>query len=188
MNRPGFLQGALLALGLALAGGAVWYGATLFAAGATVAEATVVLLSGIYVVYLLAQSRQSVGRLVTTAAWAAFSAVVWFAEPDLLALVLAHTVFISIIRALYFHANLLGAAADLGLSVLAAGFAAWAGVHSGSVPLAVWCFFLTHAAFVFIPDTGVFGNREEHVPDHCGAAFDRAYRAGRSAARQLSGG
>jgi hypothetical protein len=99
--------------------------------------------------------------------------------------VLVNAGMIWLVRVLYHHTSMLSAAADLGLTSLAVVFATWAAYRSGSAWLALWCFFLLQAFFVWLPA----GDRRRwapQLPAEDGAAFERARRAAETALRRLA--
>jgi hypothetical protein len=95
-----------------------------------------------------------------------------------------------LIRSLYTHSDLRGAAADLGLCVLGLAFAVWAALRAESFLLAAWCFFVLQALHVVIPaSTGAGRARGQKplghaVPD----VFADAHRAAERALRELAAG
>jgi len=183
MKRPGFAEGAGVALVLSGAGAALYAVLALGAAGG--ALRLVVALAGLaYVWYLLARSRSRVGRLTTLAAWAVLAAACWWFIDSPALYLLAHVGVLWLVRSLYFHSNTLAAIADLGLNVLAAAAAVWAASRTGSVFAALWCFFLVQAAFVLIPAR--LGRRQPGnaaIPDD---RFGRALRNAETAVRRLT--
>jgi hypothetical protein len=184
MKRPGFFNGVLVAVLLALIGGATFAGLGAVFASGPVLQLIVSGLAGAYVVYLLTRSGQRTGRIATMVVWLVGAFASWLFAPGLAVLLCAHVIMIWLVRVLYYHTSVLSALADLGLSCLALGSAVWAAQQSGSVFMAVWCFFLVQALFVTIP--GSFSNP---VNTHAVAetdAFHRAYRAAESAVRRIA--
>lgn len=187
MNRPPFLEG----VGVALAASVV--GAALFAVLGTVlagAAALRLVIAGIglaYVVYLLARSRERVGRVTVLTAWLALAGAAWWAAPSLPSYVVAHICMIWLIRSLYFHASALSSLLDLGLTVLSLAAAVWAGIHTHSVLLSSWCFFLAQALFVVIPAD--WRRQRNAVSEPVGEdRFECAHRIAETALRRFSSG
>jgi hypothetical protein len=186
MSRPGFLEGAGVALAAA-AGGTLVHGVLVPLVSAPAALRTVTALVGLaYVLYLLSRTRERVGRVTTLVAWGLAAGLAWIIEPPLAPYALAHLGAVWLIRSLYFHARPLAALADLGLTVLALAAAFWAGQRTGSLFLALWCLFLVQALFVAIPAR--VGGRSLRTPQRGGGedGFERAHRAGETAVRRLS--
>jgi hypothetical protein len=174
--------GAALALSLV--------GAALFAAlgpwvGMRTALRTVIALLGLaYVLYTIGRSGERVGRITTVGGWAAVATGAWLLEPPLAGYVLVHVGLMWLVRSLYHYAGVLPSLADLALALLGAAFAAWAAQRSGSVWLALWCFFLVQAFHVLIPP--MLATRAASAFPHSDDAFSRAHRAAEAAVRRLS--
>lgn len=151
MKRPQFFEGVVVALTASVFGAALFSAlGTVFAGGAVLR----LLIAGIglaYVVYLLARSGERVGRVTVLTVWLVLAGATWFVAPPLPLYLVAHIGMIWLIRSLYFHASALSALADLGLTGLSLAAAVWAGIHSQSVFLSIWCFFLAQALFVVLP-------------------------------------
>ncbi len=150
MNRPSFLEGVLVALGASLC--ATWLHAALGAlVGPSAAMRLVIAGVGLgYVLYLLGRSSERVGRFTTLLAWTLVAGAAWGLGLPPGPYLLVHLGLVWAVRSLYFHAGLLAALADLGLQVLGLAAALWALLHTGSLLLGVWCFFLAQALYVAI--------------------------------------
>jgi len=184
-RSPSLFGGVAAALVLSLSGAALLAALTPIVGTASAVRAVVALLGLAYVLYLLGRSDERTGRISSVVLWSFAAAAAWFAEPPLAVYVVLHVGMIWLFRSLYHYSSALSALADLGLSVLAAAFAAWAAGRSGSAWLAIWCFFLVQAFFVLLPvgfanDTRTGGRVED------GEAFERAHRAARAALRRLA--
>jgi hypothetical protein len=89
-----------------------------------------------------------------------------------------------LVRSLYFYSSAFPALLDFGLSALSVSAAAWAMTRSGSLFLAIWCFFLVQAVFVAIPQRlGISAHRDTNKIDD--GAFEHARRRADAALRQL---
>ena len=183
MKRPTFYEGVGVALAASLFG-SVTYSALSVAVGGSVLRLVIAGLALGYVVYLLGRSGERVGRVTALVAWCAAAVALWLATPSLALYLLLHVGLIWLMRSLFFHASLLAALADLGLGGLALAAGVWAVVHSGSLLLGIWCFFLVQALFVAIPPSlarrprGSGGGQED--------GFERAHRVAEAAVRRLS--
>jgi hypothetical protein len=185
MNRPSFFEGVGVALAASIGG------AVLFAVlGSPVAGGWLlhVIIAGIglgYVVYLLRRSRARVGRVVAVSAWSVAAVAGWWLGLPLLLYVALHIGLVWLIRSLYFHSSLFASLADLGLNGLALAAAVWAGAQTGSLLIALWCFFLLQALFVLIPpDLRTPGHRP--AADGDDTPFRHAHRVAEAAVRRLS--
>lgn len=185
-TRPGFVEGVGVALVLSSVGAAVF---AMFHPFFTAGFLVRLLLSGIgfaYVVYLLWRSRERIGRVTVIVVWMLASVVIWLFYPPIPLFMVLQLVLIWLIRSLYFYSGVLPALLDLGLNGVAALFAIGAGLHTQSLFVALWCFFLSQALFVFIPATlqrkQAMAGSGEAGEDR----FERAHRVAMAAVRKLS--
>jgi len=183
MKRPSLLEGAGFGF-LLSAAGAVALGMTTLIFGSSgslrLAVAAVALA---YVVYLLARSRERTGRISVLATWSGAAVLAWWFAPSLVVYISIHVVLIWLVRALYFHAGPLSALLDLGLNGLALAVAVWSVMHTHSIFLALWCFFLVQSLFVLIPPHWRRSARDgaENTVDR----FEHAHRAALSALQRI---
>jgi hypothetical protein len=151
-------------------------------AGSAIALRLVVAgVAAAYVLYLLSRSEDRAGRIAVFACWlgaAGASALV----PGVVLFVMVHVLLIWLVRALYFHAGVLAALADLGLSLLALSAAVWAG-ETGSLFVCLWTFFLVSALFVVVPTTWAAPDPSLPVDDD---GFHDAQRTAESALRRIA--
>jgi hypothetical protein len=184
MKRPGFLEGAAVALVASIAGGACYAALTAVFPPLAVFRVLVAALGLAYVVYLLRRNEERVGRLTTVTIWLAAAGALWISEPPSLLYLCAHLGLVWLVRSLYFHSSLLAALADLGLVALGLAAAVWAARQSASFALSVWCFFLVQALYAAIPVRfpGESGRDGHAVPED---RFQRAHQAAEAALRGL---
>lgn len=183
IKRPSFLQGVLVALLLSFFGGAVFVTLKVLLAPGLLLRTVIALLALAYVLYLLSRSRERTGRIVCIVLWTLIATITWVLHPPLLLYVLVHAGLIWLIRSLYFHASVLAALADLGLSALSLAAAIWATSQSHSLMLALWCFFLVQALFVAIPASLRSSTATQETSGDEG--FQRAHRCAEAALRRL---
>jgi hypothetical protein len=183
MTRPTFLEGVGVALVASLAGAAA-HTALSAAAGGGMLRLVVSSLALGYLIYLLVRTPMRVGRVTAFVAWWLAAAGLWFATPPLALYLLLHVGLLWLIRSLFFHSSLLSALADLAIGLLALAAGVWALVHTGSLLLGIWCFFLVQAGFVAIP-AGPIGRRQARDPLH-EDGFERAHRNAEAALRKHS--
>jgi len=190
MKRPTFLQGVGVALAMAFAGAALYTAMSPFAVAAGLLRLIVSGLALAYVVYLLAASPVRTGRFAAFVLWLTAVVVASFLAPTLPAYLLAHVLLIWLVRSLYYRHGLLPALLDGGLSVIALAAGIWAALGTGSLFLALWCFFLVQALFVAIPDRvpadRVTGRAAPGAASGPEDDFGRAYRNAEAAVRRLS--
>ena len=163
-------------------------GATLYAATAGwltprfALRAIVCLLGGGYTLYLLTRSDQRTGRVVTIAAWSGGAALLFAFADSLGPFLIGHATMLWLVRALYHQRSTLGALADLGLTALALAAAVASLNSTGSLFLAIWCFFLIAALFPVIPNGAAQAHAANDAP---GGPFERAQRSANAALRRL---
>ncbi|MDH5784705.1 MAG: hypothetical protein OEZ16_03750 [Chromatiales bacterium] len=183
MNRATFFQGVGVALIAAIVGEVVFSALTLLLGSYSALQLVIATLSLCYILYLLRSSEVRLGRVVTISMWLLVTLLTLWLSPHLLLTVTIHSLMIWLVRALYLHNSLLTALADLGLAVLAVSAALWATLQTGSLAMALWCYFLIQALFVFIPSTLTPPRTAPTVEnDH----FEQARRAAQAALRKLS--
>jgi len=185
MNRPGFLEGALVALTAAVAASVAYTVLRLGLRPAPALALTIATLGLGYLLYLLQRGGERVGRMLLVLAWLPTTAAALALLPGVWGQVLVQLGFIWLARVWNFHGTPGGALLDLGLVLGGSAAALWALVHSGSLFLAVWCLFLVQALFGSIPARP--GHRGG--PDRAAAApadpFDLARRAAEGALRRI---
>jgi hypothetical protein len=186
MKHPSFGEGVAVALAAAVVG-SVAYSVLYDLAG--FGWASYALISGLglgYTLYLLARSRERVGRFVTLGAWLLGSSASWFVLEDPALYLVTQAGMIWLIRSLYHQPGPLAAVLDLGLGLAALTAGVWAFVHADSLFLGIWTYFLVQALFVTIPSA------KGHRPTSRTAAgsdpdpFQTAHRSAEAALRKLS--
>lgn len=144
------------------------------------------VISGLAFAYglcLLSCSQERTGRFTMLLLGSSGLIMLWLYYPSLTWFVIWQVLAIWLLRAIYYHAGLLPALADLGLSLLSLTAACWALAYTGSLFLSLWCFFLTQALFVFIPTCSKLQSAAS--PDSA-ADFKRAYQTAEAAVHKLS--
>jgi hypothetical protein len=185
MKSSTFLQGAGAAAILALLGSIAVTALAPIVGFSMLYKILVPALGLAYVLYILSRSNERVGRVTTLTLWAAMAITVWLFEPPMGLYLLAHVAALWLIRSLYFYSSALSALMDLGLNVLAVATAYWAAMHTGSVFLAIWCFFLVQALFVAIPVSLTRQARHGVGAQPDTENFERARLRAEAAIRQL---
>ena len=186
MSKPTFLEGVAVALAASVGGSILLAILGTALSGVSVVRLLVAGIGLVYVLYLLSRSRERVGRVTVIAVWSLAAGALWFMAPSLILYIMAHIGLIWLIRSLYFYSSVLSALADLGLSGLGLAAAIWAMVNTGSVFLAIWCFFLTQALFVAIPARLSGRKTTPQTGTESDDRFQRAYSAAEAALRKLS--
>jgi hypothetical protein len=186
MKRPGFLEGVGVALAASIGGGVLFSALTTVFNTDFVLRLLIAAIGLLYVLYLLSRSGEKVGRITTIMLWLTSAFAIWLMGLGLPLYLMVHLGFVWLIRSLYFHSSLISALADFALLLFGMAVAVWAVLQTGSLFIAVWCFFLVQALFVAIPGTwkqshkpGVLLNSEEDP-------FQYAYRTAQAALIKLS--
>lgn len=186
MKPPTFLEGVAVALGASVFGSVMYTALVPLFAGGTVLRLLLAVIGLGYVVYLMRRSHERVGRITMLLVWGLVTLATWLLQPSLLLFVVVQLGMIWLVRALYFHGSVLSALADLGLTGMSLSAAVWASIHTGSLFLSIWCFFLVQTLFVAIPHD--ISRRSAIGPDTAegGDRFQQAYREAESALRKFS--
>jgi hypothetical protein len=184
MKQPNFFEGVAIAIALSVLGSAFAFALTPELGRSGVMYLLITGISFVYTLYLLARSRERVGRITTIVLWVAVTGLVWLAGLPWLLLGLVQVGFIWLVRSLYFYSSVLTSLMDLGLTALSLFIAFWAAAHTESLFLGIWTFFLMQALFVVIPkqwraDISVRQTLQEDT-------FQHAFRSAEAAVRKLS--
>ena len=185
MNRPTFLEGALVALVAALGASVFHTGLRLALWPAPALALTTAALGLGYLLYLMSRSGERAGRVLLVLAWVPVTGTALALLPGVWSQVLVQLGLVWLARVWCFHGTPGAALLDLGLVLTGAAAALWAGVHSGSLFLAVWCLFLVQALFAAIPGRPGLGPDRTASPDASADPFDLACRAAEGALRRI---
>jgi hypothetical protein len=186
MNRPTFLEGALLALIAAVAAVVLNSSLSLFVPAREALALTTAALGLGYLLYLLGRSAERAGRMVIVLAWVPVTAVTLALATDLWSSVLVQLGWVWLVRVWCFQGTPTAALLDLGLILTGAGAALWAGSHSGSLFLAVWSLLLVQALFGVIPTRPGHPAGSATGPATVPDPFDLARRSAEWALRRIA--
>jgi len=186
MKRPNFFEGVLVGIIASIAGSALFATLTWLFSPANILELIVTTVSFAYIVYLLARSHEKTGRIVVLSIWSIIATLAWLLPLPLTLFVFVHIALLWLIRSLYFYSSILSALIDLGLTGLGLAVAIWSGIHTGSLFLSIWCFFLIQALFVAIPARITRQSPTRHFTPGCEDPFECAYRSAEAVLRKLS--
>jgi len=184
MNKPGFLEGVVLALVLSLLIAALFTILSAFFPTRWLLQTIIAGASLGYILYLLYRSKERAGKMAVVTLWLGFAVAVWLFAPSTLILLFAHVGVIWLIRCLYYHNSILIALLDLGLIVFGVLTSLWTLLHTHSLILAAWVFFLIQALFSVLPQQVL--SAKTKAPKNQDDGFERAYAAAEAAVRQLS--
>ena len=186
MNAPGFSRGVAIAFLITLyaaavtsiLGGSIFY-LTLF-------EVCLYGSTLIYLIHLLKNSENPVGRIVTVSVWAMASIACSLINIPPVEQVFIQAAIIWLTRSLYFHYSILAAFLDLGLVSFGLAASAWAVFNTGSTAAALWCFFLIQSMFCWIPDPKSPPSLHASMSGKSNSTFSAAHRIAIDAVRKIS--
>ena len=115
MKRPTFFEGVGVALAASLFGAAVFAVLTAIFTSGAVLRLLIAVIGFVYVIYLLARSRERVGRVTVLTAWLIGAGTTWLLAPSLPLYAAAHIGMVWLIRSLYFYSLSYGVARAIAL-------------------------------------------------------------------------
>lgn len=186
MKTPGILEGTGVAIIASLAAGVFGALLPIMVSNATSARIVIASLALAYLVFLLKRSNERSGRVLMVAAWLIVTLGSWILDISLLWFVLSQATAIWFVRSLYFHSSILPTLFDLGLVAFGLSAGAWAILQTGSLVMAVWCFFLSQSLFGLIPSFGGLSNSPTGINAGRHDRFQSAHRVALDAVRKLS--
>ena len=183
MSKPSFWRSVLLALAISVVG-AVLHSVLAGVFGRALSLRLVVLVVAlIYVLSLLYQSPLRSGRVVAVIAWLALSGLLLGFNPALSVWLILQTGFVWLLRGLQGYDSLISAGIDALLCAFALSAAVATAMHSQSLWLTLWTYFLVQALHVFVPRRMAAADPVRPVPAN---DFDSAFRNAEMALRRLS--
>jgi len=184
MSRPSFWREVGVGLALSIAGALAYHAIATIIGSALALRLVVAGLGIVYGVSLLRGLRARIGRLLAIAAWLVLDVALFVFDPPLLLWLAAQAFAIWLLRCWCCYGSFFAALADGALNLFALAAAMVAAVHSHSVFLALWSFFLVQALFVLIPET--LRPRVAAAQSDDEDRFDQAHRSAESALRRLT--
>ncbi len=182
MKRPTFLEGVGVALVACVIGGVLYAVLPPLFGWESPLRALIAGLGLAYIVYLLNRSQARVGKVTVASFWLVGAVALWLVHPPFTVYLLLHAGAVWIVRSVYFYRGLIPALLDLALTGFGLVASYWAAIETGSMFVALWCFFLCQALFTAIP-RDLRAKRREPAAE---SPFERAHRAGLVALRTLS--
>ena len=182
MNRPSFLEGALVALIAAVVAAVLYTGLCLPFPPREALALTVAALGLGYLLYLLARSGERAGRVLLGLAWVPVTAASLALVPSAWSQCLVQLGLVWVVRVWCFQWTPTAALLDLGLILAGVAAALWASLHSGSLFLAVWSLLLVQALFGAIPARPWHRAEVDTGPE----PFDLARRSAEGALRRCA--
>jgi amino acid transporter len=185
MKQATFFEGVGFALFASLVGASGFVTLTSIFAGGTVFRLLIAGISLVYILYLLARSKERVGRITTVAIFLIVTIVSWLFVPSTLMYILIQLGMVWLLRSLYFYSSVLSSLVDLALTGLSLAIAIWVWLTTNSLFLGFWSFFLVQALFVFIPRKLARSHGRHTARTHNDDPFERAHRAAEMVLRNL---
>lgn len=185
MKLPSFWREAGVALLLSVVGSVGFHVAALVIGNASALRLLVLGVGLAYALIALDTLAARSGRLFAVVALITADVGLIVLDPTLTVWVLVQTFALWLLRSCYVHPRPLAALIDAVLCVGAIAAAAFGLLHSRSVFLALWAYFLVQALYVLIPDTLGPGARAAATPDTA-SRFDQAERTAEAALRRLT--
>lgn len=194
--KVAFWREALTALVLSITGAVLFSVTTPLMGSPHGARLVLVLLSLIYLLWVLKMpritlaktGRQSVtqikGGLISLAGWLSLILLLGGFNPAIWIWLISLTAFVWLVRCYRNYRSLWLAGGDALLNGLALVTALATAMHTQSVFLSLWSFFLVQAAWVLLPE--LITKHRRFVEQRSGHAFDDCYRAAEAALDQLS--
>jgi len=185
MSRPGFFESIIVAVIFSVVVALVFTVMSAFFPTRWLLQALITGGSFIYILYLLYRSTEKSGRVAVATLWLVYALAAWAFAPSILIMLFAHVAAIWLVRTLFYHNSLLIAVCDLGLIIFSVLATIWTLLHTHSVLLATWVFFLLQSLYSILPEKLQAPTRQQ--PQAQANEFERAYSAAQTAVRQLSG-
>jgi hypothetical protein len=183
MNAARFWQGVLAAALLALLGALVFHSLTPLIGSSAALRSCVLGLGAAYLGLIMQQHQLRVGRVIAVLAWLLASAALIVMAPSLWVWLLVQSVAIWLLRSVASYERIGYALVDATLCVIAVGAAIAAARHSGSLALALWCYFLLQALSAAIPARPANATATATASD---APFESALHSAEAALRRMS--
>jgi hypothetical protein len=191
-----FWRGTAVALALSFFGSAVFSVSTPLVGTGSGARLVLTVLSLLYLLFVLKttgypsalltgrSSRRTRGVMVSLSLWSILVVALCLVNPSIWFWLVALVGMVWLVRCLRCYHSLIAAAGDAVLNGLALTLALATALHTQSVFLSLWCFFLTQAAVVFVP--GFERNSLASAREDSEQSFDAAYHTAEAAIRRLS--
>jgi len=183
MSMMTFGWNVAIALIASLLGGVLFEVLSLGLTNAESLRCVIVILGGLYTGWLMWSAKVTIGRLAILAAWSCVTLVLLIINPPVLVWLALQLTLICLVRCCYLYEHVWFALLDAllcGLSLAAAWITA---LHSHSLWLSLWSFFLLQALFIFIPTKTNQSKQTALIPE---IRFDQAHRHAVQALEQLS--
>lgn len=184
MKPPSLWREIGVALALSVVGAIGFPTLAAFGGASTALRLTVLGLGAAYALLLLMAMPARVGKLVVAIVGGGLGVGLVALDPPLTVWVLALTAGIWLLRCCYRHDGLIAATKDAALSLFAIAAASYAMLHTRSLFLALWAYFLVQSLWTLISTAAA---TPAVARDDGGASrFDQAERTAEAALRRLT--
>lgn len=151
-SKPGLFANIVVAVALSFIGALLLRAINVIAPGSLGLKLTIIVVSTLYLLYLLSISKKRSGRTVLLLVSIVIPSIAFIGNWSLLSIILTQGILIWLVRSLTRYNHLLPAVVDGGLLLIGLAFAFWALVTTGSFFATLWCFYLAQSIFPFIPN------------------------------------
>lgn len=186
MKTVSISDGVAVAIVLASGGALLARAAGIWIPAGSTAGLVFSVCASAYVVWLLLRSRRTDGRVIAVSVWIMVVVLMYPAGVSTALKLVVMLILLWLLRSLYFHTTMSIVLADLMLVVAGTLLMLWAYSQTGSLLVALWCFFLLQAFFALLlkPDrTHACAPGEDEYRQR---DFQRAHSAAVGAIRKLS--
>jgi hypothetical protein len=183
MTAAAFGRQLLLALAISAAGAVVHSALASIFGSAIAIRLTLLTVALIYLLSLLRNAPRRSGRLLSALVWLGLAGLLLLFNPPLMVWALSQIGLIWLLRSLQRYQSLVAAGADALLCGLAIAAAMTTALHTGSLFLCLWSFFLIQALLVFVrlPQGSPRNSGDSGEHD-----FESSLRTAEAALRRLS--
>ncbi|GAB4190901.1 MAG: hypothetical protein Tsb002_19110 [Wenzhouxiangellaceae bacterium] len=188
MRALGFWRSVALAIGLSVLGTALWHLLSLMMGSILAVQMSIAAMALVYALVLLRCQRGRSGRLAAFSAWLLLSLGLMAAPVSLLGFALAQLAMLWLMRSVYSYRTLLPALGDAAISGIAVLIAIWTLLHSHSLLLTLWSFWLCQALVALLPPRFPTGRDDHDRHSPSSLRFDQAHDRAREALAVLASG
>lgn len=184
MKGSNFLLRVLVAIFASIYAGSMYTTLAVFTSPTATSYLVFTSLTFAYIVYLLGNSGAKVGRITAVVIWlVALGSMSWLDVP--LPVWMATLVAsIWLVQSLFYYAGIVPMMFNLALQIFGVVCASAAYLHTHSITLSVWSYFLVLALDVFIPDTAYARGAKTSRQVQGNQDFERAYANAQHALQQ----
>lgn len=181
--KPSFINGALAGFFISFIGAIGFYGLALIMPFMVSAYLVIGIVGISYHCYLSSTQQSNKGLVSSITVLVLITMVSWLFAWSLLTVIILNCFLIWIIRSHNFYKSAISSICDLGILIASTVLAAYTFLHTDSLFLSIWVFFLCQALFVFIPTSVNSNSTQSHKRE---SKFFAAQRNAQNALSQLN--